>query len=116
DLTVAANTTLTIGTAATVGANVLAENGPLNKLGTGTLVLAGNNTGTTGVTTILAGIVNVQSASALGTATNKVIVGTGTSLLVQQITNATITTLANPVAVIGSGASGTTGAIEMLGG
>ena len=116
NLTVAANTTLTIGTAATVGSSNITAAGSLNKFGTGTLAIATGNTSTSPITTILGGIVVAQATNALGTTTPKLIVSNGTTLEIQQITTAAVAIPASAFAVIGSGATGTTGAIEMLGG
>ncbi len=88
----------------------------VSKQGTGTLVLAGLNL-YTGVTNILSGIVNIQNngATPLGAVATGTIVANGATLQLQQIGLAQLST-AEPLTVIGNGAAGTTGAIEMIGG
>src|SRR5206468_2636672 len=63
--------------------------GVLTKAGPGTLVFLGGNS-YTGATTVAAGILNVQSAGALGMPTAGVSVSSGASLQLQTITSGTI--------------------------
>ena len=86
------------------------------KQGTASLALSGANTFAAGEILIGNGILVAQNTSALGVVNNKVVVTNGTTLQVQQIANAAVALGAYPTTVIGTGASGTTGAIEMLGG
>ncbi len=86
----------------------------LIKQGTATLALSGANT-FTGGTFIGNGIVVAQNTQAVGNAGN-VIVANGTTLEVQQINAAGSLAIARALTVVGTGAAGTTGAIEMLGG
>ncbi len=107
-VTLTTNATTTIN--GIVGGAVAAT---LIKQGASTLALSGANT-FTGTVIIGAGIVITQSATGVSSAGN-VIVTNGTTLEVQQITNATLAVTAK-LTVLGIGATGTTGAIEMLGG
>ncbi len=116
NLTIPSGFTVTVGTPVTVGTSVITAGGSITKIGTGTLVIAANNASATTLTTVEAGILLLQASSGLGIAGGKAIMANGTTLQVQQITSAALTTPADPITVIGSGATGTTGAIEMLGG
>ena len=65
DITVAATKTLTFsGTILDDATNFVPSS--FNKLGTGTLVLSGDNTGMTGSSTVTAGVVDVRHVNALG--------------------------------------------------
>ncbi len=116
NVTVASGFTVTVGTPLTVGVNVITAAGSITKLGTGTLAIATGNVSATTVTTVEAGILLLQASGGLGATGGKAIIGNGATLQVQQISNATVSVPADPITVIGSGASGTTGAIQMLGG
>ncbi len=116
NLTIPSGFTVTVGTPITVGTNVITAAGSITKLGTGTLTIAAANVSATTVTTVEAGILLLQASNGLGATGGKAIIGNGATLQVQQITNATVSVPADPITVIGSGASGTTGAIQMLGG
>ena len=87
----------------------------LIKQGTATLALAGVNTFAAGEVLIGNGILVAQNTAALGAVANKVLVANGATLQIQQI-SAAVALGAYPTTVIGTGYTGTTGAIEMLGG
>ena len=77
----------------------------------GTIRLTGTNT-YTGATTITAGIVNIQNASALGTTASGTTVSSGATLQLQN----TITVGAEALTISGTGASGQTGALVNVSG
>src|SRR5439155_7100390 len=81
--------------------------GTLTKTGTGSWTLFGANT-YTGATTISAGILNIQNATALGTTAGGTTVSSGATLQIQ----GGITVGAEALTIRGSGASGATGALE----
>ncbi len=89
------------------GANVLG----LTKLGTGTLVLSGTNS-YTGATTVSAGVLNIQSATALGSTASGTTVLTGATLQLQN----NITVGAEALTINGTGASGQNGALVNVSG
>jgi autotransporter-associated beta strand protein len=102
-LTVAGNGNTNISGTITTGT------GALTKTGAGVLTLSGTNT-YTGVTTISAGVVNIQNASALGTTAGYTIVSSGAALQVQGGL-----TVAEPLRLYGSGISNN-GALRNLSG
>ncbi len=103
--------TVATGLLATVSSVVNGTNG-LNKAGAGTLVLSGANT-YTGATAINAGIVNIQNADALGTASNtaNTTVASGASL---QMANNITTTNAGTLMLNGTGTG--SGALQNVSG
>ncbi len=101
DVRGAGNTTLT--TLVNTGTGVL------TKEGTGTLTLNGSgSSGYTGTSTVFNGVVSLQTAGGLGATTAGTIVKSGAAL---EISNATyggsLTTLAEPLSLSGTGISGT---------
>ncbi len=85
--TIASNSTLTI--AGNLSGTTGAE---LTKEGTGTLILTGNNSGFTGPFTLdnSAGIVQITSATALGSGAGSTTVGTGSQLQISSVNGITI--------------------------
>jgi len=83
----------------------------LTKAGAGTLTLSGANT-YTGTTTVSAGIVNIQSADALGTTAGATSVASGATLQLQ----GGITVGAEALSLNGGAASGQTGALVNVSG
>ena len=107
--------TLTINTPITMGGVVTgAAATSLIKQGTGTLVLSGaSSTTLLGITDIAAGVINVQSSGGLGSASaGALVVNSGATLQLQ----AGAVTIAKPLAIAGTGAAGTTGALEGVSG
>ena len=114
------NVVLTIGNGNGTGGNyagVIADNTSgtgtmaLTKAGTGTLTLSGANT-YTGTTTISAGILNIQSATGLGTTGVGTTVASGATLQLQN--NITVGTEA--LSISGTGASGQNGELVNVSG
>src|SRR5690349_13814350 len=101
--------------AVTLSGNILVGNGnrdyAITKTGTSTFVLSGNNT-YGGVTTVSAGILNIQSANALGATGIGTSVTSGATLQIQ----GSITTAAEGLTLNGSGASGQNGALVNVSG
>jgi autotransporter-associated beta strand protein len=85
--------------------------GSLTKSGTGTWTLSGTNT-YTGATAISSGILNIQSAAALGTTAAGTTVSSGATLQIQS----NISVGAEALTISGTGASGATGALENVSG
>ena len=83
----------------------------VNKAGTGTWALAGANT-YNGATAVTAGILNIQNATALGTTAAGTTVSSGATLQIQN----NITVGGEALTVSGTGASGSTGALENVSG
>jgi autotransporter-associated beta strand protein len=81
------------------------------KTGTGTLALTGANT-YTGATTVSAGILNIQNATALGTTASGTTVSSGATLQLQ----GGITVGAEALTISGTGASGQNGALVNVSG
>ncbi|QIF00407.1 PEP-CTERM sorting domain-containing protein [Roseimicrobium sp. ORNL1] len=92
-------------------ANVITGTGSLTKTGAGTLVLSAVNT-YTGLTTVSAGILNVQSNNALGTADAGTVVASGTTLQVQ----GNIDLGAEALTLSGTGVAGQAGALVNVSG
>jgi autotransporter-associated beta strand protein len=115
-LTLTGSGTLTVAPSlsATISAPIAGSVG-LTKAGTGTLVLSGAST-YTGLTTVGAGILNVQNATALGvadgTAANGVTVASGATLQLQ----GGITVGNKPLTLSGTGFTGQNGALVNLSG
>jgi fibronectin-binding autotransporter adhesin len=84
--------------------------GTLTKDGNGTLTLSGANT-YTGLTTVSAGVVNIQNATALGGTTNGTTVTSGAAIQIQ----GGITTAAEALTLSGTGIS-STGALRNISG
>jgi autotransporter-associated beta strand protein len=114
------NVTFTIGNGNATGGNyagVIADHTSgtgtvaLTKTGTGTITLSGANT-YSGLTTVSAGILNIQNATALGTTTNGTSVTSGATLQIQ----GGITVGAEALTLNGSGASGQNGALVNVSG
>ncbi len=103
---------LTFGGAGNVTVNdpIATTSGTLTKDSAGTLTLAGDNT-YTGLTTISAGVVNIQHANALGTTPNGTTVSSGATLQIQ----GGITTGAEPLSLDGTGVGGN-GALRNISG
>jgi MYXO-CTERM domain-containing protein len=81
DITVVANKTLTFsGTILDDGSNGVPSS--FDKMGAGTLVLSGNNTGMTGNNTVSAGVLDVRNVNALGTGVTTI--GTGANFVSAQ--------------------------------
>jgi len=70
-----------VGSSATINSRITGSNG-LNKSNAGTLILGGNNT-YSGTTTVNAGVVNLRSTTALGSAATGTSVSSGAALEVQ---------------------------------
>src|SRR5207248_2239798 len=104
-VTVGANT-LTVGGVISDGTTATA----LTKAGAGTLVLTGANT-YSGLTTVSAGILNIQNGSALGGTAAGTTVSSGATLQLQN----NITVGAEALTLSGTGASGI-GALDNLSG
>lgn len=83
NLTLGANQTWTVNNGGTVGTTSLVASGPIRgafgitKAGNGTLVLAGNNTFTGGVSHISGGTIIATNSGALGTGTKTIVMNTG---------------------------------------
>ncbi|HSI63177.1 MAG TPA: autotransporter-associated beta strand repeat-containing protein, partial [Candidatus Saccharimonadia bacterium] len=92
-------------------ANVITGSGGLTKTGPGTLILSGVNT-YAGLTTLSAGILNVQNTSALGTADAGTVVASGTTLQVQ----GNIDLGAEALTISGTGLAGQAGALVNISG
>ena len=114
------NVTFTIGNGNGTGGNyagVIADHTSgtgtvaLTKSGTGTITLSGANT-YSGLTTVSAGVLNIQNATALGTTTNGTSVTSGATLQIQ----GGITVGAEALTLNGSGASGQNGALVNVSG
>jgi fibronectin-binding autotransporter adhesin len=104
NLNIASGQTLTLdGVVSNAVAGIFAKNG------LGTLVLVGANT-YTGLTSVSAGILNIQNASALGTIAGGTVMASGSLLQLQ----GAITTLSEVMAISGTGIAGS-GAIENIG-
>lgn len=111
--------TTVIGSSATINSTIAGSNG-LTKSSAGTLILGGSNT-YTGTTAISAGVVNLRSATGLGSTTGGTTVASGAALEVQNnltVSNEALTL--NGTGVSGNGAlrnvSGTntwTGAVSL---
>ncbi len=109
------NRALTVGGAgntAITGA-ITTGTGTLTKDGAGTLTLTGADT-YTGATTVSAGILNIQNATALGTAAGGASVTSGATLQLQSTTG--ITVGAEALTLNGVGTSNATGALENVSG
>jgi fibronectin-binding autotransporter adhesin len=104
---------LTVGGAGTTSISGIigTTTGTLTKDGTGTLTLSGINT-YTGATTVSAGILNIQNATALGTTAAGTSVTGGATLQLQN----GITVGAEALTLNGTGASGQTGALVNVSG
>ncbi len=87
---------------------IATTSGTLTKTGSGTLTLSGTNT-YTGVTTLSAGVLDLQSSAALGTAAGATSVASGTAILV----DGSGLSIAEPVTLNGTGISGA-GALRNL--
>ncbi len=85
--------------------------GSITQAGTGTLTLTGANT-YTGATTVSGGILNIQNNTALGTTAGGTSVSSGATLQVQ----GGITVGAEALSLTGTGATGTSGALENVSG
>ena len=111
-----ANENLTVGGAGntTVSGAVATGSGTLTKTGAGTLVLSGANT-YTGATTVSSGILNIQSAGSLGTASNTSAT-TVASGAVLEISNNITTTNAGTLTLNGTGTGAGSGALDNLSG
>jgi autotransporter-associated beta strand protein len=81
--------------------------GAVSKTGAGAWTLTGANT-YSGLTTVSAGILNIQNGSALGATTNGTTVASGATLQIQ----GNITVGAEALTISGAGALGATGALE----
>ncbi len=106
------NVTNALGTLAIT--TVIGETGgtrSITKTGAGTLILGSANT-YTGTTTVSAGVLNIQNATALGTTTNGTTVGSSATLQMQ----GGITTGAEQLTISGTGASGQNGALVNVSG
>ena len=89
---------------------ILAGAGAMTKSTTGTVTLSGTNT-YSGLTSITGGILNIQNSSALGSTA----AGTSVSAGTLQIQGG-LSIGAEPLTLAGTGAAGTTGALENLSG
>ncbi|HWY51274.1 MAG TPA: autotransporter-associated beta strand repeat-containing protein [Chthoniobacterales bacterium] len=95
-------------------AAIIGDNGgatSLTKSGVGTWVLSGTNT-YTGATSISAGILNIQNATALGTTASGTTISSGATLQLQN----GITVGAEALTISGTGASGQNGALVNVSG
>jgi autotransporter-associated beta strand protein len=79
----------------------------INKAGGGTWILSGANS-YTGATAVIGGILNIQNSTALGTIAGGTTVSSGATLQLQN----NITVGAEALTVSGTGATGSTGALE----
>jgi autotransporter-associated beta strand protein len=110
------DTTNAVAGTFTYNSNIANPNGGLNalglaKLGTGTLVLTGTNS-YTGVTKVSAGVLNIQSATALGATSSGTTVASGATLAIQN----NITVGAEALTISGTGAAGQNGALVSVSG
>ena len=108
------STALTMGGAGNITLNtVLAGARTLTKDGNGTLTLNGVSNNTyTGLTTVSAGVLNIQQAQALGTTAAGTTVSGGGTLQIQ----GGITTIAEALTINGGGNNSTNGALESVSG
>ena len=90
---------------------VISGNRNITKAGVGTLEFSGANT-YTGTTTVSAGILNIQNATALGTTAGGTTVSSGATLQIQN----GITVGAEALTISGTGGSGQNGALVNVGG
>jgi fibronectin-binding autotransporter adhesin len=100
----------TAGTTVTLS-GLIDGSGALSKTGSGTLVFSGANS-YTGLTTVSAGVLNIQNATGLGTTASGTTVSSGATLQLQ----GGITVGAEALTVSGTGASGQNGALVNTGG
>ncbi|HND61946.1 MAG TPA: autotransporter-associated beta strand repeat-containing protein [Opitutaceae bacterium] len=98
-----------VGSNTTINSTIAGSNG-LNKSNSGTLILGGSNT-YTGTTSISAGVVNLRSATALGSTTGGTTVASGAALEVQN----NLTVSGETLALNGTGVSGN-GALRNISG
>src|SRR6185436_8909617 len=103
--------TLTGAGSGSVSSIIGTTSGTLTKSGTGTWTLTGADT-YTGLTTVSAGILNIQNATALGTTASATTVSSGATLQLQ----GGITIGAEALTISGSGAGGQTGALVNVNG
>jgi autotransporter-associated beta strand protein len=120
-ITSTSNSTLNVGGAGntTISGAIGTGNGGVTKDGTGTLILSGNNT-YAGNTLINQGVLSLQHSSGLGSTTGTTtIAGPGAALQLDNTAagggGASITTLAEPLNLIGTGIGGT-GALRNVSG
>jgi autotransporter-associated beta strand protein len=99
------------GTGSLAISSVVSGANGFTKLSGGTLTLSGANT-YTGATTVSAGIINIQNATALGTTASGTIVASGATLQMQGGINVG----AEALTLNGAGATGATGALENVSG
>lgn len=107
-----AGSTLTVGSGSAPAGSfqgVISGAGAFRKAGTGSMVLSGNNS-YTGATSVLAGVLTIQNASALGTSAGSTTVSSGAQL---QIDGGLA--VAENFSIAGTGVSGT-GALRGLSG
>ncbi len=105
------NLTLTGAGNGSISSIIGTGSGTLTKSGTGTWTLTGANT-YTGATTVSAGILNIQNATALGTTAGGTTVNSGATLQIQ----GGITVGTEALNISGTGASGATGVLENVSG
>jgi fibronectin-binding autotransporter adhesin len=106
--------TLTVGSTNDLNSSfggVISGTGALTKAGTGTLTLSGANT-YAGLTTVSAGILNIQNGSALGATTTGTTVSSGATLQLQ----GGISVSAEALTISGAGAAGQNGALVNVSG
>ena len=103
--------TKTISTAAgsTLDINARLQNGGIDKTGTGTLILSGNNT-YTGVTTVAQGIVRVDNNSGLGAVAGATVVNAGAQLQLAGVT------IANEALTLNGSGISSDGALQVFSG